>query len=131
MGFSDNQIARVKEKTPDEVREIRKNFGIIPAVKQIDTLAAEWPAVTNYLYLTYGGNTNDIQVSPDEKGIVAVGAGPYRIGSSVEFDWGTVNMVWGLQENGEKNVSVVNCNPETVSTDYDICTRLYLSLIHI
>ncbi len=92
MGFSDNQIARVKEKTPDEVREIRKNFG---------------------------------QVSPDEKGIVVVGAGPYRIGSSVEFDWGTVNMVWGLQENGEKNVSVVNCNPETVSTDYDICTRLY------
>ena len=125
MGFSDNQIARVKEKTPDEVREIRKNFGIIPAVKQIDTLAAEWPAVTNYLYLTYGGNTNDIQVSSDEKGIVVVGAGPYRIGSSVEFDWGTVNMVWGLQENGEKNVSVVNCNPETVSTDYDICTRLY------
>ena len=125
MGFSDNQIARVKEKTPDEIREIRKNFGIIPAVKQIDTLAAEWPAVTNYLYLTYGGNTNDIQVSSDEKGIVVVGAGPYRIGSSVEFDWGTVNMVWGLQENGEKNVSVVNCNPETVSTDYDICTRLY------
>jgi len=125
MGFSDNQIARVKEKTPDEVREIRKNFGIIPAVKQIDTLAAEWPAVTNYLYLTYGGNSNDIKVSPDEKGIVVVGAGPYRIGSSVEFDWGTVNMVWGLQENGEKNVSVVNCNPETVSTDYDICTRLY------
>ena len=125
MGFSDNQIARVKEKTPDEIREIRKNFGIIPAVKQIDTLAAEWPAVTNYLYLTYGGNSNDIKVSPEEKGIVVVGAGPYRIGSSVEFDWGTVNMVWGLQENGEKNVSVVNCNPETVSTDYDICTRLY------
>ena len=125
MGFSDNQIARVKEKTSDEIREIRKNFGIIPAVKQIDTLAAEWPAVTNYLYLTYGGNSNDIKVSPEEKGIVVVGAGPYRIGSSVEFDWGTVNMVWGLQENGEKNISVVNCNPETVSTDYDICTRLY------
>ena len=125
LGFSDNQIARVKQKTPDEVREIRKNFGIIPAVKQIDTLAAEWPAVTNYLYLTYGGNSNDIEVSKDEKGIVVIGAGPYRIGSSVEFDWGTVNMVWGLQENGEKNVSVVNCNPETVSTDYDICSRLY------
>ncbi|MCE2504876.1 MAG: carbamoyl-phosphate synthase (glutamine-hydrolyzing) large subunit [Nitrosopumilaceae archaeon] len=125
MGFSDKQIARVKEKTPDEVREIRKKLGVIPAVKQIDTLAAEWPAVTNYLYLTYGGYSSDIDVSPDEKGIVVVGAGPYRIGSSVEFDWGTVNMVWGLQENGEKNVSVVNCNPETVSTDYDICTRLY------
>jgi carbamoyl-phosphate synthase large subunit len=99
LGFSDKQLARVKETTPDKVRDLRKKLGVIPSVKQIDTLAAEWPAVTNYLYL--------------------------RIGSSVEFDWGTVNMVWGLQENGEKNVSVVNCNPETVSTDYDICTRLY------
>jgi len=125
MGFSDKQIARIKEKTPDDVREIRKKLGVIPSVKQIDTLAAEWPAVTNYLYLTYGGHSNDVEVPSDEKGIVVVGAGPYRIGSSVEFDWGTVNMVWGLQENGEKNVSVVNCNPETVSTDYDICTRLY------
>ena len=125
MGFSDKQIARVKDKEPDEIREIRKKLGVIPSVKQIDTLAAEWPAVTNYLYLTYGGNSNDIVVPPDEKGIIVIGAGPYRIGSSVEFDWGTVNMVWGLQENGEKNVSVVNCNPETVSTDYDICTRLY------
>ena len=125
MGFSDKQIARVKEKSPDEIRDLRKNLGVIPSVKQIDTLAAEWPAVTNYLYLTYGGHSNDIEVPKDEKGIIVVGAGPYRIGSSVEFDWGTVNMVWGLQENGEKNVSVVNCNPETVSTDYDICTRLY------
>jgi carbamoyl-phosphate synthase large subunit len=125
MGFADAQIARAKEQTPDSIRDLRKKLGIIPSVKQIDTLAAEWPAVTNYLYLTYGGNSNDIQIPSDEKGIVVVGAGPYRIGSSVEFDWGTVNMVWGLQENGEKHVSVVNCNPETVSTDYDICTRLY------
>ena len=125
MGFADKQIARAKDKTPEEIRDLRKNLGIIPAVKQIDTLAAEWPAVTNYLYLTYGGHSNDIVIPEDEKGIVVLGAGPYRIGSSVEFDWGTVNMVWGLQENGEKNVSVVNCNPETVSTDYDICTRLY------
>ncbi len=125
MGFSDNQIARVKGKNVDEIRDLRKKLGVIPSVKQIDTLAAEWPAVTNYLYLTYGGNSNDVIIPPDEKGIVVVGAGPYRIGSSVEFDWGTVNMVWGLQENGEKSVSVVNCNPETVSTDYDICTRLY------
>ncbi len=124
-GFSDRQIARAKEITPDSVRELRKELGVLPSVKQIDTLAAEWPAVTNYLYMTYGGGESDIRVSPDEKGIVVIGAGPYRIGSSVEFDWGTVNMVWGLQENGEKNVSVVNCNPETVSTDYDICTRLY------
>ena len=125
MGFSDKQIARAKDKSAEEIREIRKKTGVLPSVKQIDTLAAEWPAVTNYLYLTYGGNQNDIQITSDEKGVIVLGAGPYRIGSSVEFDWGTVNMVWGLQENGEKNVSVVNCNPETVSTDYDICSRLY------
>jgi carbamoyl-phosphate synthase large subunit len=125
MGFSDKQIGRAKGKTPDEIRHLRKESGVLPSVKQIDSLAAEWPAVTNYLYLTYGGNSHDVKINPDEKGIVVLGAGPYRIGSSVEFDWGTVNMVWGLQENGEKNISVVNCNPETVSTDYDICTRLY------
>jgi carbamoyl-phosphate synthase large subunit len=125
MGFSDKQIGRAKDMLPDSVRDLRKKNGILPSVKQIDTLAAEWPAVTNYLYLTYGGNSHDIDIPSDEKGIMVLGAGPYRIGSSVEFDWGTVNMVWGLQENGEKNVSVVNCNPETVSTDYDICTRLY------
>jgi carbamoyl-phosphate synthase large subunit len=124
-GFSDKQIGRAKNKDPDEIRKLRKENGVLPCVKQIDTLAAEWPAVTNYLYLTYGGNSHDVEINPEEKGIVVVGAGPYRIGSSVEFDWGTVNMVWGLQENGEKNISVVNCNPETVSTDYDICTRLY------
>ena len=125
MGFADKQIARAKDTTPDEIRALRKNLGEIPSVKQIDTLAAEWPAVTNYLYLTYGGHSNDVTIPEDEKAIIVLGAGPYRIGSSVEFDWGTVNMVWGLQENGEKNVCVVNCNPETVSTDYDICTRLY------
>jgi carbamoyl-phosphate synthase large subunit len=125
LGFSDKQIARAKDKSPDEIRDLRKKLGVIPSVKQIDTLAAEWPAVTNYLYMTYGGHSNDIIIPKDEHGIVVLGAGPYRIGSSVEFDWGTVNMVWGLQENGEKSVSVVNCNPETVSTDYDICTRLY------
>lgn len=125
LGFSDKQIARSKGKTPDDVRELRKKLGVIPCVKQIDTLSAEWPAVTNYLYLTYGGHSHDIEIPSDENGIVVLGAGPYRIGSSVEFDWGTVNMVWGLQENGEKSISVVNCNPETVSTDYDICTRLY------
>ena len=125
MGFADRQIARAKDKTPDEIRDLRKKLGVIPSVKQIDTLAAEWPAVTNYLYLTYGGHSNDVVIPKDENGIIVLGAGPYRIGSSVEFDWGTVNMVWGLQENGIKSVSVVNCNPETVSTDYDICTRLY------
>ncbi len=125
IGFSDRQISRAVKKEESEVREIRKAKGILPVVKQIDTLAAEWPAKTNYLYMTYGGDTNDLEISEKERGIVVLGAGPYRIGSSVEFDWGTVNMVWGLQENGEKNVVVVNCNPETVSTDYDICQRLY------
>lgn len=125
FGFSDNQIARATKKQSSEIRKIRKDFGIVPAVKQIDTLAAEWPAKTNYLYLTYGGDKNDLEVTKEEKGVIVLGAGPYRIGSSVEFDWGTVNMVWGLQDHGEKNVAVVNCNPETVSTDYDICSRLY------
>lgn len=125
LGFSDRQIGRAKQKDELEIRKIRKEFGIKPFVKQIDTLAAEWPAKTNYLYMTYGGNANDITINSEQRGVVVLGAGPYRIGSSVEFDWGTVNMVWGLQENGEKNVSVVNCNPETVSTDYDICSRLY------
>jgi len=125
LGFSDKQIGRIISKDDLEIRKIRKDAGIIPAVKQIDTLAAEWPAKTNYLYLTYGGDTNGFEVQSDQEKIIVLGAGPYRIGSSVEFDWGTVNMVWGLQENGVKEVSVINCNPETVSTDYDICNRLY------
>jgi carbamoyl-phosphate synthase large subunit len=125
LGFSDKQIGRIIGKDDLDVRKIRKDAGVIPVVKQIDTLAAEWPAKTNYLYLTYGGDTNDFEVQTDEDKIIVLGAGPYRIGSSVEFDWGTVNMVWGLQENGVKEVSVINCNPETVSTDYDICNRLY------
>ena len=125
LGFSDKQIARAISKDDMEVRQMRKDMGVLPVIKQIDTLAAEWPAKTNYLYMTYGGYDNDITVSAEQKGIIVLGAGPYRIGSSVEFDWGTVNMVWGLQQNGESNVVVVNCNPETVSTDYDICSRLY------
>lgn len=125
LGFSDKQIGRAVQKEESEIRQIRKSQGIVPVVKQIDTLAAEWPAKTNYLYLTYGGNKHDLEIAENDRGIIVLGAGPYRIGSSVEFDWGTVNMVWGLQENGEKNVVVVNCNPETVSTDYDICQRLY------
>lgn len=124
-GFSDRQIGRAKGKEEMEIRTLRKELGVLPVVKQIDTLAAEWPAKTNYLYITYGGDENDITVTPEQRGIIVLGAGPYRIGSSVEFDWGTVNMVWGLRENGEENVVVVNCNPETVSTDYDICSRLY------
>jgi carbamoyl-phosphate synthase large subunit len=126
MGFSDRQIARCQNLEEMQVRTFREKFGIIPVVKQIDTLAAEWPAKTNYLYLTYGGREDDVKVEAKaESRMVVLGAGPYRIGSSVEFDWGTVNMVWGLKENGVKEISVINCNPETVSTDYDICDRLY------
>jgi carbamoyl-phosphate synthase large subunit len=127
MGFSDRQIARCQNLEEMQVRSFREKFGIRPVVKQVDTLAAEWPAKTNYLYLTYGGTEDDIQVGANGRSsrMVVLGAGPYRIGSSVEFDWGTVNMVWGLKENGIKEISVINCNPETVSTDYDICDRLY------
>ena len=125
LGFSDAQIARAASAAEADVRRARKAAGIVPSVKQIDTLAAEWPARTNYLYVTYGGGSDDIRSPPGGSGIVVLGAGPYRIGSSVEFDWGTVNMVWGLRERGEKSIAVVNCNPETVSTDYDVCDRLY------
>ncbi len=125
LGFSDKQIGRLVGKEEMEIRKMRKESGITPVVKRIDTLAAEWPAQTNYLYLTYGGKVNDFEINSSADKIAVLGAGPYRIGSSVEFDWGTVNMVWGLKENGVKEVSVINCNPETVSTDYDICDRLY------
>jgi carbamoyl-phosphate synthase large subunit len=126
LGFADRQIARCQNLDEMQVRALREKFGIKPAVKQIDTLAAEWPAKTNYLYMTYGGNEDDVKVEENGKSrMIVLGAGPYRIGSSVEFDWGTVNMVWGLKENGVKEISVINCNPETVSTDYDICDRLY------
>lgn len=125
LGFSDKQIAKCVGMDEARVREFRKHENIIPVVKQIDTLAAEWPAKTNYLYLTYGGSTDDVVLEKNSSRVIVLGAGPYRIGSSVEFDWGTVNMVWGLKDNGIKEVSVINCNPETVSTDYDICDRLY------
>jgi carbamoyl-phosphate synthase large subunit len=127
LGFSDIQIARCQNLDEMQVRALRQKFGIRPAVKQIDTLAAEWPAKTNYLYVTYGGNEDDVKVEENSQTnrMIVLGAGPYRIGSSVEFDWGTVNMVWGLKDNGVKEISVINCNPETVSTDYDICDRLY------
>ena len=125
IGFSDKQIGRCLDLDELKLRSLRQRFGIKPVIKQIDTLAAEWPAKTNYLYLTYGGQTDDIVVESKKRNLIVLGAGPYRIGSSVEFDWGTVNMVWGLRENGIEEVSVINCNPETVSTDYDVPDRLY------
>jgi carbamoyl-phosphate synthase large subunit len=125
IGFSDRQIGRCLELDEFKCREIRQKFGIKPVVKQIDTLSAEWPAKTNYLYMTYGGQADDIVIENSKESAIVLGAGPYRIGSSVEFDWGTVNMVWALKENGIKEVSIINCNPETVSTDYDVSNRLY------
>ncbi|HYZ50824.1 MAG TPA: carbamoyl phosphate synthase large subunit, partial [Nitrososphaeraceae archaeon] len=126
IGFSDRQIGRCLGVEELRIRRLRERFGIKPVIKQIDTLAAEWPAKTNYLYMTYGGQTHDIEFArSDKNSALVLGAGPYRIGSSVEFDWGTVNMVWGLKENGVSEVSIINCNPETVSTDYDIPERLY------
>jgi len=124
-GFSDLQIAKCLGLKEMSARKLRQKFGINPVVKQVDTLAAEWPAKTNYLYLTYGGDKDDIVFRKEKTSVMVLGAGPYRIGSSVEFDWCTVNMVWGLKNNGIKSVSVINCNPETVSTDYDISDRLY------
>ena len=131
-GFSDFQIARHVIK-PDssninhdllKVREHRKKLGIVPYVKQIDTLAAEYPAVTNYLYLTYSGSEHDISFTADKKSIIVLGSGAYRIGSSVEFDWCSVNAVNTIKKEGLRSV-MINYNPETVSTDYDTCDRLY------
>jgi carbamoyl-phosphate synthase large subunit len=125
LGFSDLQIARCLDTKESRIREMRKNFGILPAVRQIDTLAAEWEAQTNYLYLTYGGNEDDISFSSPGKKIIVLGSGTYRIGSSVEFDNSCVNTVWALKELKVDQVVVINCNPETVSTDYDTADKLY------
>lgn len=132
QGFSDFQIARIVLKERCEkgdasllkVREIRKRLGIVPVVKQIDTLAAEYPAKTNYLYLTYNGSENDVEYLHDHRSIVVLGSGAYRIGSSVEFDWCSVNALLTVKQQGWRSV-MINYNPETVSTDYDMCDRLY------
>jgi len=122
-GFSDLQIASLSNSNELEVRKQRKALNITPYIKQIDTLAAEYPAQTNYLYLTYNGNEDDIKTS-DANQIIVLGSGAYRIGSSVEFDWCCVNAVMTLSALDYKTI-MINCNPETVSTDYDICDKLY------
>ncbi len=123
LGFSDSKIAECMGVSPERIRTLRKHYMIVPVVKQIDTLAAEYPAKTNYLYMTYNGSFDDIEFS--EKGeVLVIGAGPIRIGSSVEFDWCTMNCVWELKKKGYTTV-VANCNPETVSTDYDMSDKLY------
>ncbi len=122
-GFSDEQIGFLTNTKQLEVREYRKKLNITPYTKQIDTLAAEYPAQTNYLYLTYNGNEDDIKTSEANQ-IIVLGSGAYRIGSSVEFDWCCVNAVMTLGKLDYKTI-MINCNPETVSTDYDICDKLY------
>ena len=131
QGFSDFQIARALFKDQGdidrhllEVRKFRKEKGIVPVVKQIDTLAAEYPAQTNYLYLTYNGAANDVNYLGDHRSVVVLGSGAYRIGSSVEFDWCGVNALNTIRKEGWRSV-MINYNPETVSTDYDMCDRLY------
>lgn len=122
-GFSDYQIGKQTNTKELEVREYRKSLNVIPVVKQIDTMAAEFPAQTNYLYLTYHGVEDDISLGETDQ-IVVLGSGAYRIGSSVEFDWCCVNAVNQVNKSGYKSI-MINCNPETVSTDYDICDKLY------
>ena len=131
QGFSDFQIGRAlykdridSEEAQNIVRVFRKAHGIVPCVKQIDTLAAEFPAATNYLYLTYNGSFNDVTYLHDRKSVIVLGSGAYRIGSSVEFDWCSVNALQTIRSQGYRGV-MINYNPETVSTDYDMSDRLY------
>jgi len=123
LGFSDKRIGLLLDKKGLDIRKLRKAYNIVPSVFQIDTLAGEFPAKTNYLYMTYNGQHNDV-LPLKSSAVVVLGSGPYRIGSSVEFDWTCVNTVITLQENKKKAI-VINCNPETVSTDFDISNRLY------
>lgn len=123
LGFSDKRIGQLIGTTGLEIRKLRKKLDIKPSVFQIDTLAGEFPAKTNYLYLTYNGNHHDIEPA-GKKGVIVLGSGPYRIGSSVEFDWTSVSTVLSLKKHHKQSI-IINCNPETVSTDYDISDRLY------
>ncbi len=132
-GFTDFQIARAigleqemgnMHKAAMVLRSLRKNYGILPVVKQIDTLAAEYPAHTNYLYVTYAGVASDITFTNDKRSVIVLGSGAYRIGSSVEFDWCGVQALNTIRREGYRSV-MINYNPETVSTDYDMCDRLY------
>lgn len=132
-GFTDFQIARAvgledevgnMHKAVLVVRQLRKSYGILPVVKQIDTLAAEYPAQTNYLYVTYSGVASDIKFETDRKSVIVLGSGAYRIGSSVEFDWCGVQALNTIRKQGYRSI-MINYNPETVSTDYDMCDRLY------
>ena len=123
LGISDKRIADLSGQDELAIRQQRKQLQVTPAVLQIDTLAAEFPAETNYLYMTYNAHHHDVAAAQDN-GVIVLGSGPYRIGSSVEFDWTSVNTVEALKSYGKQSI-IINCNPETVSTDYDISDRLY------
>ena len=127
VGFSDKKIGKLCGRTEFEIRNLRKKLKILPSVFNIDTLAGEFPAETNYLYLTYHGSHHDA-LPLGKKGILVLGSGPYHIGSSVEFDWSAVNVALALRKYGRKSI-IINCNPETVSTDYDMSDRLYFENI--
>jgi len=131
LGFSDAGIAHLVGCSEQEIRSWRESIGLRPAIKQIDTLAAEYPAQTNYLYATYGYASEhvsnvrpDNDIRPSHGSTLVIGSGPYRIGSSVEFDWCAVSAVETCRKLGRPTI-MINCNPETVSTDYDVCDRLY------
>ncbi|XP_045107647.1 CAD protein-like isoform X4 [Portunus trituberculatus] len=126
LGFSDKQIGGAAEGTEQAVRDLREKHGILPFVKQVDTVSAEWPAATNYLYLTYCGSSHDLTFPPGAT--MVLGSGVYRIGSSVEFDWCAVQCIRTLRKLGHRTI-MINYNPETVSTDYDMCDRLYFDEI--
>ena len=129
FGFSDGQLAKLIDVNTIFIRQMRRKLEIHPFVKRIDTLAAEWPAITNYLYLTYSASEHDIDFIKENsnglKKVIVLGSGTYRIGASVEFDWGSVNCLWGLKKLGVDQAIMINYNPETVSTDYDISDKLY------
>lgn len=128
-GFSDGQIGKILNMDTPAIRRLRKRYNIVPYVKQIDTLAGQCPPTREYLYLTYWGDKHDIDYDEEEKQnlkkVIVLGCGTYRIGASCEFDWGSVNCLWGLQKLGVDKAIIINYNPETVSTDYDIPDRLY------
>lgn len=128
LGFEDRQIAKFLDSNEVAIRRLRKDAGVIPFVKQIDTVAAEFPAFTNYLYVTYNADSSDVDF--DDHGVIVLGSGVYRIGSSVEFDWCAVRAIRTLRENNLKTI-MINYNPETVSTDYDEADRLYFETINL
>ncbi|HKV90822.1 MAG TPA: carbamoyl-phosphate synthase large subunit, partial [Thermoplasmata archaeon] len=128
LGLSDRAIARATNDDEERVRRRRIALGLTPSIRMVDTLAGEWPSATNYLYVTYRADASDVVPAP-KGSVLVLGAGPYRIGSSVEFDWSTMNLVDGLKAEGIPSVALLNSNPETVSTDYDRSDRLYFEEI--